>query len=154
MHVHHDQHYTNTSHFSSILHSSMLDLQSNLNKVRYKIHSPNKEREFTWISFREGIINEIIFTPHLISSTLFSLLGDYFFTQHRETLLVENAELSMKVFSTIHIYGHELSTLPVGVILLYFQQEQSFSVRARVSLFYNTFSIVSFYFYYFLQPAK
>ncbi len=42
IHVHHDQHYINTSHLSSILHSSMLDLQSNLNKVRYKIHSPNK----------------------------------------------------------------------------------------------------------------
>jgi hypothetical protein len=98
-------------------------------------------------------MNEIIFTPHLISSTLFSLLGDYFFTQHRETLLVENAELSVKVFSTIDVYGHELSTLPVGVILLYFQQEQSFSVRARES-FYNTFSILSFYFYYFLQTAK
>ncbi len=153
MQVHHDPHYINTSHLSSILHQSMLDLQSNLNKVRYGIHSPNK-REFTWISFREGIINQIIFTPHLISSTLFSLLDDYFFTQHRETLLVENAELSVKVFSTIHVYGHELSTLPVGVILLYFQQEQSSSVRARVSLFYNIFSIVSFYFYYFLQTAK
>jgi hypothetical protein len=95
-----------------------------------------------------------VFTPHLISSTLFSLPGDFFFTQHRETLVVENAELSMKVFSTIHVHRHELSTLPVGMILLYFQQEQSFSVRARVSLFYNTFSIVSFYFYYFLQTAK
>jgi hypothetical protein len=61
-----------------------------------------------------------------------SLLGGYFLTQHREILLVENAKYFVKVFSAIHVCGHGLATLPMGSTLLYFQQEQSFSVGARV----------------------
>jgi hypothetical protein len=60
-----------------------------------------------------------------------SLLGGYFFTQHRETLLVENTKYFVKVFSAIRVCGHGLTALPMGSTLLYVQQEQSFSVRAR-----------------------
>ncbi len=78
---------------------------------------------------------------HLFLSTLFSLLDGFSFTQHRETLvIVENAKLSVKVFSAIHVYGHELSTLPVDVVPSYFQQQQSLSVRARESFFFTTLS--------------
>ncbi len=59
-----------------------------------------------------------------------SLLGGYLFTQHRKTLLVENAKYFVKVFSAIHVCGHGLAALPMGRTHLYFQQEQSFFVRA------------------------
>jgi hypothetical protein len=74
-----------------------------------------------------------------------SLLGGYIFIQHRETLLVENTKYFVKVFSAIHICGHGLAALPMGRTHLYFQQEQSFSVRARV-FSSKIFSIQSFYF--------
>ncbi len=51
----------------------------------------------------------------------------------------------MKVFSAIHVCEHGLAALPMGSTLLNFQQEQSFSVRARVSSS-KTFFIQSVYF--------
>jgi hypothetical protein len=49
--------------------------------------------------------------------TFNSLLGgDFLLTQHRETLLVEIQQYSVKVFSAIHvrISRHGMTTLPVG----------------------------------------
>jgi len=80
-----------------------------------------------------SLINKLLFLVHFNEP-----VGWLFFTQHRETLLVQTQN-TVKVVDAIHVCGHVLFTLPVGRAHLCSQQEQSFSVRARVS--YKTFSI-------------
>jgi hypothetical protein len=64
-----------------------------------------------------------------------SLLGGYFLPNTEKLCLLKMQKYFVKVFFAIHVCGHGLAALPMGRTHLYFQQDQSFSVRARVSLF-------------------
>jgi hypothetical protein len=76
-----------------------------------------------------------------------------FLLPNRKTRLVENTKLAVKVFSVVHVYGHELSTIPVAGVLLYFPQEQRFSVRARQP-FLQPFLFLHFIFIFYTTNNK
>jgi len=67
-----------------------------------------------------------------------------FITQPRETLLVQTRNNIVKFFYTIHVCWHVLVILAVDVTIhLCSQQEQSFSVHARIN---HHFPLHKFYF--------
>ncbi len=93
------------------------------------------------LRFFVQIMNDSIGTGRIIyclnketsmpKSTFKSLLGGDFFWPNTETLLVEIQKYSVKVFSAIHVRIATWIDYHIGGWnLLYFQQEQSFSVRA------------------------
>jgi hypothetical protein len=67
-------------------------------------------------------------------------LDELFIIQHRETLLVQTQNNSMRVLYTIQAYRHVLITLPMGGILLVFATKMDLPCT-RAHLTYYTFSI-------------
>jgi hypothetical protein len=87
---------------------------------------------------------QINFYSHL-KSTLLSLLVGYVLL-NAEKLYLSKCKIFREGLYALHVRGHRLTILLVGGTHLYFQQEQSFSVRTRGCSLYDTFSIQSFYF--------